>query len=84
MAGISKDPRMTARQFAALLESKGIPCARADVENGKKKPFQPNACPPTDKVRGMLKRLKKDFPALKSSLFLIQTRSRDSVTLRPK
>ncbi|MGV0960259.1 MAG: DNA polymerase [Limnohabitans sp.] len=83
-AGVVKDPKMTARQFAELLESMGIPCKRADVENGKKKPFQPNACPPTDNVRQLLQQLKKHFPKLKVSQFLIQTKSRDAVTIRPK
>jgi hypothetical protein len=75
---------MTAKQFAELLESKGIPCKRADVENGKKKPFQPNACPPTDNVRALLQQIKEHFPKLKISRFLIEVKSRDAVTIRPK
>lgn len=83
-AGLIKDPKMTARQFAELLDSLGIPCKRSDVENGKKKPFQPNACPPTDKVRSLLDQLKKKFPKLKQSHFLIETKSREAITIRPK
>lgn len=60
-AGVVKDPKMTARQFAELLESIGIPCKRTDVENGKKKPFHPKGCPPTDNVRALLQQLKKSF-----------------------
>lgn len=83
-AGIIKDPDMTARQFADQLASIGIPCKRTDVENGKKKTFQPNACPPTVNVRELLKKLKKHYPQLKSDQFLIQIKSRDAVTIRPK
>jgi hypothetical protein len=83
-AGIFKDAKATARQFAELLESLGIPCKRADVENGKKKPFQPNSCPPTDNVRALLHQLKKHYPKLKVSQFLIETKSREAVTIRIK
>jgi len=83
-AGILKDAKATARQFAELLESLGIPCKRAHVENGKKKPFQPNSCPPTDNVRALLDQLKKHYPKLKVSQFLIETKSREAVTIRIK
>ncbi len=83
-AGLVKDPKMTARQFAELLDSLGLPCKRSDVENGKKKPFQPNTCPPTDNVKSLLEQLKLKFPQIKVNKFLIETRSREAVTLRPK
>lgn len=82
-AGMAKSPKMTARQFAEILSSIGIPCKRSDVENGKKKPFQPNACPPTAKARTLLEQLKRYFPKLQKRRFLIQTRSRNIITLRP-
>jgi len=81
-AGILKDSKATARQFAELLESLGIPCKRADVENGKKKPFHANSCPPTDNVRALLHQLKKHYPKLKISQFLFETKSREAVTIR--
>lgn len=82
-AGIIKEPTMTARQFAELLVSVGIPCNRANVENGKKKTFQPNSCPPTDNVKALLQRLVIHFPNIKTSEFLIESNSPDAVTIRP-
>lgn len=74
-AGITKDPKMTANQFAAILQEAGIPCKRTDVENGKKKPFIPNHCPGTQRVKQALKLVKTHFPKLKTSVFLIPNKS---------
>jgi len=82
-AGLIKNPKMTARQFAEILTSIGIPCERANVENGRKKEFQPNTCPPTERVKSLLVALKKHFPRIKRTDFLISMNSRDSVTIRP-
>lgn len=74
-AGITKDPKMTANQFAAILQEAGIPCKRTDVENGKKKPFIRNHCPGTQRVKQALKLVKIHFPKLKTSVFLIPNKS---------
>ena len=81
-AGLSKSKDMTANQFAEILVNLGIPCKRTDVENGKKKSFEPNSCPPTENVKLLLKELKKHFPKLQESKFLMSGKSRDSVTIR--
>jgi hypothetical protein len=81
-AGIVYDPAISARQFAELLESLGVPCKRSDVENYGRVPFRPNICPATVQVRAMLKEFKKHFPTLKISRILIETKSRDAVTIR--
>ena len=81
-AGIKQPRSMTARKFAELLESMGIPCKRADVENGKKKPFELHTCPPTTTTIRLLNQVKQSFPKLKMNMLLMKTKNRDSVTIR--
>jgi hypothetical protein len=81
-AGLVKTNKMTAREFATTLESIGIPCKRTDVENGKKKPFEPNTCPPTRQTIDLLNKVKLTFPKLKATKLLMKTKTRDSVTIR--
>jgi DNA polymerase type B, organellar and viral len=64
----------TAQQFAALLESCGIPCTRADAENGKRKSVARHSVPETDRAVAAVKRLGELLPALEGSeLFAIVT-----------
>jgi hypothetical protein len=73
IGGFEEVEKMTANQFAAILKSVGIQCTRADVENGKKKDFIPRNCPTTQRVKKAIKDLKRHFPRLKSSVFLISS-----------
>jgi hypothetical protein len=82
--GLLKDPSMSATQFANLLSSNGVPCKRTDVENAMKKPFEKNMCFATKQVRDLLRVFKKRlFPNLDISQFLIESKTRNSVTIRP-
>jgi hypothetical protein len=82
-AGLIRDKSVSASSFALILVESGIPCSRSDVENGKKFVFQSNTCPPTGKVKVALTKLKARFPSLKEGKFLINQKSRDSVTIKP-
>lgn len=83
-AGLTKGFPKTAKQFAELLTSYGIPCRRTDVENGMKREFQPHSCPPTEAAKNLLNNLKNRFPRLAVDQFLHQFDSVNSVTIRPR
>jgi len=61
---------LTDDAFAELLTTIGIPCRKTDVENAKRLPFTPNACPPTDTVCYLLMDLTLHLPSLEAELFL--------------
>lgn len=61
---------LTDQKFADLLVSIGIPCTKADVENGKKRVFNPHSCPPTDQVKSLLNSLREQLEDLDVDLFL--------------
>ncbi len=56
--------------FADLLTALGIPCKKTDVENAKRLPFTPHACPSTDAVCYLLMDLTLHLPSLEAELFL--------------
>ena len=64
-AGLDREAEgLTAQQFADELVAAGVPCKRSDVENGKKKPFEPHRCPPTVEVEIALQKLCRRFKCL--------------------
>lgn len=67
--------------FADLLTGVGIPCKKADVENGKKKDFVPHSCPPTKLVEDLLKTLKVCFKDLDTSLFVYDSAGANPIRL---
>lgn len=73
---------MSATQFAELLSSHGIPCKKTDVENGKKKLYEPHSTPNTPKVRSCLESLRTVFRKLRIEEILFKDTSEDAVTLR--
>lgn len=60
----------SASDFAAVLKAAGIPCKVTDVENGKKKPFEPHRSPETPPVVDALKLLQLAIPGLRSDVLL--------------
>jgi DNA helicase HerA-like ATPase len=56
--------------FAAILSDAGIPCTRADVENGARKPFVPKRVPPTPYVYNALSALSARFPDIQNELLI--------------
>jgi hypothetical protein len=82
-AGLKKGIPKTASEFAQLLESIGLSCKRADVENGAKRAFERHSCPPTTKVLEILSSLKAFFPRLQMYLFLAKPINAANVTIRP-
>ena len=83
-AGLTKGVPKTANEFAEILKSHGISCKRTDVENGRKREFEPNSCPPTEAAKNLLNDLKAEFPSLDGDQFLHQFDSVNSVTIRPR
>lgn len=70
---------LSARGFAEALTNAGIPCTRAHVENGTKKPkntsgdaFQPHRCPRTPAVQAALGRLRLRFPEIQPEVLLAE------------
>ncbi len=57
-------------EFAEFLTYIGIPCKKTDVENGKRHPFIPHACPATEEVLVLLLNLKLHIEHLDVELFL--------------
>ena len=57
-------------EFAALRTAIGTPCKKTDVENAKRLPLTPNACPPTDTVCYLLIDLTLHLPSLEPELFI--------------
>lgn len=81
-AGLSGHPNeLSAREFAALLTQRGIPCKKTDVENGRSQEFKPNACPPTEQVQKCLQALKADFPKLEVEAFIFRERAEHAITM---
>ncbi len=71
MAGLQpKMMGLSDEGFAELLTAVGIPCKKTDVENAKRLPFTPNACPPTEAVCYRLMDLTLHLPTLDAELFL--------------
>lgn len=56
--------RLTANQFAKILNEAGLKVSRADVENGKRSAFQSSTTPPTAAVLEVLARLEEHLPEL--------------------
>lgn len=78
LAGLDKSTDgLTASEFAAKLTAAGVPCARADVENGSKlksaKPFTPHAVTATGPVRDALARLQVAMPTLRPEDILTES-----------
>ncbi len=67
--------------FAELLTSVGIPCKKADVENGKKKEFVPHSCPPTEQVELLLMKLQTHFKDLDAELFVYDSDGANPIRL---
>jgi hypothetical protein len=67
--------------FAELLTDVGIPCKKADVENGKKKEFVPHSCPPTEQVELLLVQLQTFFKDLDGSLFVYDSDGANPIRL---
>jgi hypothetical protein len=58
----SNDAIVTAEQFAEALNACGVPCSRANVENGRKQTFASQSVPATESVLGAILRLREIFP----------------------
>jgi hypothetical protein len=69
------------QSFADLLTSVGIPCKKADVENGRKKDFVPYSCPPTEQVEVLLMKLQVHFKNLEPELFLYESDGANPIKL---
>ncbi len=54
---------------ADLLTYIVISCKKTDVENAKRLPFTPNACPPTEAVRYLLRNLTLHLPSIEENCF---------------
>ncbi len=67
--------------FAEFLTSVGIPCKKADVENGKKKEFVPHSCPPTEQVELLLVQLQTHFKDLDPKLFIYDSDGANPIRL---
>jgi hypothetical protein len=67
--------------FAELLTNVGIPCKKADVENGKKKHFVPYSCPPTKQVEDLLLKLQTLFKDLDAELFVYDSDGANPIRL---
>lgn len=78
-----KMSRLTDQKFADLLVSVGIPCTKADVENGKKRVFDLYSCPPTDQIKSLLNTLKEHLPSLEVDLFLYDAADINPIYINP-
>lgn len=82
-AGLSwEDLPLSHQKFAEFLTSYGLPCKKTDVENGKKKPFEPHMCPPTEIVMSILNRLKRSIPSLDIEMIIYKDTSDDAIKLK--
>jgi hypothetical protein len=84
-AGFPKEPQLSARELAELLnstsmQSHGIKTEIEDVENGKRTAFKPHTSPPTKEVLRVLRELKGTFPGLDDAA-LVGAISPDQVML---
>lgn len=75
--------RLTDQKFADLLVSVGIPCTKADVENGKKRVFDPHSCPPTDQIKALLNTLREHLTSLDVDLFLYDAADINPIYINP-
>lgn len=71
-AGIKFKMKVTNEDFADMLIHVGVPCSKANVENGKKQEYAANMCIPTDRVMDALLNLRKLIPKLKINDLLYQ------------
>lgn len=71
----------TDSSFASFLMSHGIPCLKTDVENARKKLFQPYSCPPTSRVIGLLEELKTEIPSLDTEQFLFKAENETGIDM---
>lgn len=82
-AGLTKSVQgISARGFADILSRHGISCSRADVENGKAKPFLPRNCPPTMLVRQCLASLTEELPELDVEEILFRDRTSQAISMK--
>jgi len=72
----------SAPAFATLLSKHGIPCEKTDVENARKRPFEPNSCPPTADVEARLRDLKVVYPELDVELLLFRDNESQAITMK--
>ncbi|MGY4232960.1 hypothetical protein ACVIIW_001907 [Bradyrhizobium sp. USDA 4449] len=81
--GLRDNPNVqSAQHFADILTTCGIPCSRANVENGSKQHFAPNSAPPTDSVLAAIGKLQQLFPDLVSDT--ICTTHAAIATIKPR
>jgi len=73
---------VSAKGFANILSKHGIPCSRANVENGKMKPFLKSSCPPTMLVQQRLASLKDDLPELDIEAIVFRDRSSQAISMK--
>ncbi|MFK4824532.1 DNA polymerase [Paenochrobactrum sp. BZR 588] len=67
---IRSNRKMKHKDFLNALETCDIPCKISDIDNGKKKTFEPHCTPATPRVVEALKKLKAEFyPELEIELF---------------
>jgi hypothetical protein len=64
-AGVKFKIKVTNEDFAEMLVHVGVPCSKANVENGKKQEYAAHMCIPTDRVMDALLKLRKLIPKLK-------------------
>jgi hypothetical protein len=56
--------KWTAREFSSVLKDAGIPCKKSDVHNALYRAFAIHTCPPTDRCKAAIARLKVTLPDL--------------------
>ncbi|CAA7623015.1 conserved hypothetical protein [Magnetospirillum sp. LM-5] len=66
-------------EFATTLELSGVPCSRANFENGMKKSFEPHSVPPTEAVLAALQQIRGKFTNL--DIDLILAKGKDGIDL---
>nr|WP_313022380.1 DNA polymerase [Brucella intermedia] len=68
---IRSKQKMKHADFVIALEACGIPCKISDIDNGKRKTFEPHCTPATDRVVKALKKLQVEhYPELEIELFV--------------
>jgi len=71
--GVESCQKITQKDFAALLVQCGVPCSKANVENGKRQSLILNSCIAADDVMDAISRLLEHFPKLAVGDILIDT-----------
>jgi len=70
---IRSNRQMKHKDFVKALADCDIPCKISDIDNGKRKEFEPHCTPSTPRVVEALNKLKEDFyPELEIELFLAE------------